>query len=151
MIFLQLGNCYKQSFQCLQCDNQIDGPGCGEFSQIIPLQECKTFCYFAIIRNYTTHHKRRLLIATRAIRDCSTYSDIEVETETLLETKIPNIRHYRSLDIVTIKRCTGEQCNNEFYLKESNGSSTIKITSCSYYYYYYYLLTISLLLFYSKR
>ncbi|CAF1236132.1 unnamed protein product, partial [Didymodactylos carnosus] len=149
MILIQLGKCYRQSFQCLQCDNQIDGPSCGEFSKIIPLQECQTFCYFAIIRNYTIYRRKRLH-TTRAIRDCSNYSDIEIESEKILEIKIPNIRHHRSLNIMTVKRCIGEQCNNEFYLKESNGGSlTTKITSrhC------YYLIIISfvIILFYLNR
>ncbi|CAF4389010.1 unnamed protein product, partial [Rotaria sordida] len=38
-------------FQCLTCDNFIDGPGCGEFTKQIPVRACRTFCYFAIIYN----------------------------------------------------------------------------------------------------
>jgi hypothetical protein len=108
-------------FQCLTCDNLIDGPGCGEFTRQIPVRTCRTFCYFAVIHNrsLTTsilereHSVNRL---TRAIRDCSPYDDISIEGNLLLQSKIGSVPS-SSIEILTIKRCNSEQCNNEFYLK----------------------------------
>jgi hypothetical protein len=109
-------------FQCLTCDNLIDGPGCGEFTRQIPVRTCRTFCYFAVIHNRslttTSVFERELSMntLTRAIRDCSPYDDISIEGNLLLQSKIGSISS-SSIEILTIKRCNSEQCNNEFYLK----------------------------------
>ena len=111
-------------FQCLTCDNFIDGPGCGEFTKQIPLQTCKTFCYFAIIRDRSisssssvSKHKLSTIKLIRAIRDCSPYEDISIEGNILLESKLGSLSSSSLFDIITIKRCNSEQCNNDFYLK----------------------------------
>ncbi|UJR36610.1 hypothetical protein I4U23_029330 [Adineta vaga] len=109
-------------FQCLTCDNYIDGPGCGEFTKQIPVRTCRTFCYFAIIHNRTlisTVSKRELptLTLTRAIRDCSPYDDMSIDGPVLLESKLGTLTISPHIDIITIKRCNSEQCNNDFYLK----------------------------------
>ncbi|CAF3874337.1 unnamed protein product [Rotaria sp. Silwood2] len=112
-------------FQCLTCDNFIDGPGCGEFTKQIPVRTCRTFCYFAIINNRSLSSssisKRELLpiTLTRAIRDCSPYDDMSIEGNILLESKLGSLSLSSSshIDIITIKRCNSEQCNNDFYLK----------------------------------
>lgn len=106
-------------FQCLICDNLIDGPGCGEFTRTIPLRTCRTFCYFAIIHN-------RSSISQRAIRDCSPYDDMSVDGTLLLEDKLNH--RTSTIDILTLKRCNSEQCNNDFYLK-SDGYLLINRTS----------------------
>ncbi len=110
-------------FQCLTCDNFIDGPGCGEFTKQIPVRTCRTFCYFAVIYNRSISSsisKRELptITLTRAIRDCSPYDDMSIEGNILLESKIGSSSSSSPLiDIITIKRCNSEQCNNDFYLK----------------------------------
>jgi hypothetical protein len=108
-------------FQCLTCDNLIDGPGCGEFTKQIPVRTCKTFCYFAILHNrsFSSIPKRELstITLTRAIRDCSPYDDMSIEGNLLLESKIGSLSLSPFIDIITIKRCNSEQCNNDFYLK----------------------------------
>ncbi len=111
-------------FQCLTCDNFIDGPGCGEFTKQIPVRTCNTFCYFAIIHNRSLSSsssisKRELstITLTRAIRDCSPYEDMSIEGNILLESKIGPLSSTPVIDIITIKRCNSEQCNNDFYLK----------------------------------
>jgi hypothetical protein len=110
-------------FQCLTCDNFIDGPGCGEFTRQIPVRTCRTFCYFAVIHNRSLlssssssvlQRESSLNQLTRAIRDCSPYDDISIEGNLLLQSKIGSSS---SIDIITIKRCNSEQCNNDFYLK----------------------------------
>ncbi|CAF3411158.1 unnamed protein product [Rotaria socialis] len=122
-------------FQCLTCDNFIDGPGCGEFTKQIPVRACRTFCYFAIIYNRSllssSESKRQVLPMKliRAIRDCSPYDDMSIEGNILLESKVGSLSSSSlsstsspppsHIDIITIKRCNSEQCNNEFYL-ESN-------------------------------
>jgi hypothetical protein len=108
-------------FQCLTCDNFIDGPGCGEFTRQIPVRTCRTFCYFAVIHNRSLlssviQRERSLNKLTRAIRDCSPYEDISIEGNLLLQSKI-GLLSSASIDIITIKRCNSEQCNNDFYLK----------------------------------
>jgi hypothetical protein len=108
-------------FQCLTCDNFIDGPGCGEFTRQIPVRTCRTFCYFAVIHNRSllssiVQRERSLNKLTRAIRDCSPYEDISIEGNLLLQSKIGSLSS-ASIDIITIKRCNSEQCNNDFYLK----------------------------------
>ena len=105
-------------FQCLTCDNFIDGPGCGEFTRQIPVRTCRTFCYFAIIHNHSTILQSELSLnrLTRAIRDCSPYDDISIDGSLLLQSKLGSISS-SSIEILTIKRCNSEQCNNEFYLK----------------------------------
>ena len=110
-------HCYD--FQCLTCDNFLDGPGCGEYTRQIPVRTCRTFCYFALIHNHSfssTILQRELSFntLTRAIRDCSPYDDISIEGNLLLQSKIGSSS---SMDIITIKRCNSEQCNNDFYLK----------------------------------
>jgi hypothetical protein len=109
-------------FQCLTCDNLVDGPGCGEFTIQIPVQTCRTFCYFAIVHNRSSLStsatvKRDLasVTLTRAIRDCSPYEDMSVEGHLLLESKLGSLSSM--IDIITLKRCNSEQCNNDFYLK----------------------------------
>jgi hypothetical protein len=108
-------------FQCLTCDNFIDGPGCGEFTKEIPVRTCQTFCYFAIINNrsLSSQSKRELstITLTRAIRDCSPYDDMSIDENILLESKIGSLSSSSMIDIITIKRCNSEQCNNDFYLK----------------------------------
>ena len=108
-------------FQCLICDNLLDGPGCGEFTLTMPLRTCRTFCYFAIIYN-------RSSISQRAIRDCSLYDDMSVDGTLLLEDKLG--QRTSTIDILTLKRCNSEQCNNDFYLKSDeylliNRTSTV--------------------------
>ena len=105
-------------FQCLTCDNLSDGPGCGEFTREIPLQTCRTFCYFAILHNRSMNRSPlpssdRFL---RAIRDCSPYDDISIEGYQLIQSKVGSSISPSSIDILTLKRCNSEQCNNEFYL-----------------------------------
>ena len=112
-------------FQCLFCDNLIDGPGCGEFTRTIPLRTCRTYCYFAIIYN-------RSSISQRAIRDCSPYDDMSVDGTLLLEDKLGH--RTSTIDILTLKRCNSEQCNNDFYLKSDeylliNRTSTLSSSS----------------------
>jgi hypothetical protein len=107
-------------FQCLTCDNFIDGPGCGEFTRQIPLRACRTFCYFAVIHNRSLsssvlQRESPLNTLTRAIRDCSPYDDMSIEGSLLLQSKIGSSSS--SIDIITIRRCSSEQCNNDFYLK----------------------------------
>ncbi|CAF3535378.1 unnamed protein product [Rotaria sordida] len=119
-------------FQCLTCDNFVDGPGCGEFTKEIPVRTCRTFCYFAIINNRSlllspsssssSISKRELLPIplTRAIRDCSPYDDMSIEGNILLESKLGSLSSSLSsshIDIIIIKRCNSEQCNNDFYVK----------------------------------
>ena len=109
-------------FQCLTCDNFIDGPGCGEFTKQIPVRTCKTFCYFAILQNRSlsssvSKNEYSTITLTRAIRDCSPYEDMSIEGNILLESKIGSSPTSPYIDIITIKRCNSEQCNNEFYLK----------------------------------
>lgn len=111
----------SEDFQCLICDDFLDGPGCGEFTRQIPIRTCRTFCYFAILHNRssTSSSLRRELgldAHTRAIRDCSPYDDISIEGSLLLQSKIDFIT-LKSMDIITIRRCNSEQCNNEFYLQ----------------------------------
>jgi hypothetical protein len=108
-------------FQCLTCDNFIDGPGCGEFTRQIPVKTCRTFCYFAVIHNRSLSSSliQRELASntlTRAIRDCSPYDDMSIEENLLLESKL-GLLSSTSIDIITMKRCNSEQCNNDFYLK----------------------------------
>ena len=112
-------------FQCLTCDNFIDGPGCGEFTKQIPVRNCRTFCYFAILQNRTSsivpssaasrRHGLTSIALMRAIRDCSPYEDMSIEGNLLLESKLGSLSP--SIDIITLKRCNSEQCNNDFYLK----------------------------------
>ena len=111
-------------FQCLICDNFLDGPGCGEFTRPIPVRTCQTFCYFAVLHNRTlsSSFNSREYPATRAIRDCSPYTDMTIEGNTLLQTKIESLS---LTDIVTIKRCNSEQCNNDFYLNAEQFISDI--------------------------
>ena len=112
-------------FQCLTCDNFIDGPGCGEFTKQIPVRTCKTFCYFAVIHNRSSSSSSSSLVQreqptitlTRAIRDCSPYEDMSIEGSLLLESKLGLLSTTSLIDIITIKRCNSEQCNNDFYLK----------------------------------
>jgi hypothetical protein len=108
-------------FQCLTCDNFIDGPGCGEFTKLIPVRTCRTFCYFAILHNrsLSSVSKREFptITLTRAIRDCSPYEDMSIEGNILLESKIGSLATPSQIDIITIRRCNSEQCNNDFYLK----------------------------------
>jgi hypothetical protein len=111
---------HSYGFQCLTCDNFIDGPGCGEFTRQIPVRTCRTFCYFAVLHNrsYSSTILQRELsfnTLTRAIRDCSPYDDISIEGNLLLQSKIGSSSS--AIDIITIKRCNSEQCNNDFYLK----------------------------------
>ncbi|CAF1269831.1 unnamed protein product [Adineta steineri] len=108
--------------QCLICDNFVDGPGCGEFTIEIPVRTCRTFCYFAIIHNRSLSSsisKRELSTnkLTRAIRDCSLYDDMSIDGNVLLEPKIGSLTTSSQIDIITIRRCNSEQCNNDFYLK----------------------------------
>jgi hypothetical protein len=108
-------------FQCLTCDNFIDGPGCGEFTRQIPVRTCNTFCYFAVINNRSLSssiHQRELSsnTLTRAIRDCSPYDDMSIEGNVLLKSKL-GLLSSSYIDIIMIKRCNSEQCNNDFYLK----------------------------------
>jgi len=108
-------------FQCLTCDNFIDGPGCGEYTRQIPVRTCRTFCYFAVIHNRSLsssvfEREFSLNKLTRAIRDCSPYDDISIEGNLLLQSKLGSLSS-SSIDIITIKRCNSEQCNNDFYLK----------------------------------
>lgn len=115
-------------FQCLTCDNFIDGPGCGEFTKQIPVRNCRTFCYFAIVHNYSSNillassktmkSSATSTILTRAIRDCSPFDDMSIEENLLLESKIGSFSP--SIEIVTLKRCNSEQCNNDFYLKSDD-------------------------------
>ncbi|CAF1069995.1 unnamed protein product [Rotaria magnacalcarata] len=112
---------HTYKFQCLTCDNFIDGPGCGEYTRQIPLITCRTFCYFAVIYNRSlplSVHQREYSsdILLRAIRDCSPYDDMSMEGNQLLESKIGALST-SSIDIITLKRCNSEQCNNDFYLK----------------------------------
>ena len=86
-------------FQCLTCDNFLDGPGCGEFTREIPVRTCRTFCYFAVIHNRSLSSSSSVLqrefpsnMFTRAIRDCSLYDDMLVEGNLLLESKIGSSR-----------------------------------------------------------
>jgi hypothetical protein len=107
-------------FQCLTCDNFLDGPGCGEFTKQIPVRTCKTFCYFAILQNHSSSRSKRELptiTLTRAIRDCSPYEDMSIEGNILLESKIGSSSRSSHINIITLKRCNSEQCNNDFYLK----------------------------------
>ncbi|CAF0809291.1 unnamed protein product [Rotaria sp. Silwood1] len=126
IVYSSIINAYD--FQCLTCDNFIDGPGCGEFTRQIPVRTCRTFCYFAIIYNRSLLSssssilKREFLpmTLTRAIRDCSPYDDMSIEGNILLESKLGSLSSSSSssyIDIITIKRCNSEQCNNDFYLK----------------------------------
>ena len=106
------------NFQCLTCDNLLDGPGCGEFTRIIPVRTCQTFCYFAVIHNRSADSSapRRELSrnpSIRAIRDCSPYADMNIDGTVLLK---PKIDSFASVNILTIRRCDSEQCNNDFYL-----------------------------------
>ncbi len=114
-------------FQCLTCDNFIDGPGCGEFTKQIPVRTCKTFCYFAVINNRSLSSsssisKREIptITLTRAIRDCSPYEDMSIEGNILLESKIGSLSSSPFINIITIKRCNSEQCNNDFYLQSDD-------------------------------
>lgn len=111
-------------FQCLTCDNFIDGPGCGEFTKQIPVRTCNTFCYFAIINNrsstsFPSPSKREFstITLTRAIRDCSPFDDMLIETDRLLESKLGSLSYSPHVEIISIKRCNSEQCNNDFYLQ----------------------------------
>lgn len=98
-------------FQCLTCDNLLDGPGCGEFTREIPVRTCRTFCYFVLVYNRTVPQHRTY---TRAIRDCSPYDDISIENTLLLQSKL----HLApAVEILSLRRCTSEQCNNDFYLQ----------------------------------
>ena len=80
-------------FQCLTCDNLIDGPGCGEFTRQIPVRTCNTFCYFAVIHNRSLSSSHYInvnflrITLTRAIRDCSPYEDMSIEGNLLLRIK----------------------------------------------------------------
>ena len=122
LFLLNYSSSFKSDdFQCLICDNFLDGPGCGEFTRQIPVRTCQTFCYFAIIHNRSlaSSSLRRALALdthTRAIRDCSPYDDISIEGSLLLQSKIGLIVS-NSMEILTIRRCNSEQCNNEFYLQ----------------------------------
>lgn len=129
-------------FQCLTCDNFIDGSGCGEYTKQIPVRTCRTFCYFAIIYN------RSFLSSTRAIRDCSPYDDISIEGNLLLQSKVGSL--ISSIDIITIKRCNSEQCNNDFYLQTDE---LLLGKSSSYYQISFPILFSSFLIFfyYSKN
>ncbi|UJR09524.1 hypothetical protein I4U23_013762 [Adineta vaga] len=105
-------------FQCLTCDNFLDGPGCGEFTRPISVRTCRTFCYFAVLHNRSlsspiNSREFPLNTITRAIRDCSPYADMTIEGNLLLQSKMNSLS---SIDIITIKRCNSEQCNNDFYL-----------------------------------
>jgi hypothetical protein len=126
---------YAYDFQCLTCDNFIDGPGCGEFTKQIPVRTCRTYCYFAIVQNRTrslsTNNRNQLdtLMFTRAIRDCSPYDDMSIEGNILLESKLG--AHSSSIDIVTLKRCNSEQCNNDFYLKVDEFRLNRSLSLCS--------------------
>ncbi|CAF4087330.1 unnamed protein product [Adineta steineri] len=105
--------------QCLTCDNFVDGPGCGEFTRQIPVRTCQTYCYFAIIHNRSLSssiYQREFPSnkITRAIRDCSPYDDMSIEGNLLLKSKISSLS---SIDIILIRRCNSEQCNNDFYVK----------------------------------
>lgn len=113
-------------FQCLTCDNFIDGPGCGEFTKQIPLRTCHTFCYFAIINNRSSssfssssHSKGEFstITLTRAIRDCSPYDDMLIDPDRLLESKLGSLSFSPLVEIISFKRCNSEQCNNDFYLQ----------------------------------
>lgn len=111
----------SDDFQCLVCDNFLDGPGCGEFTRQIPVRTCRTFCYFAVIHNRslassTLRRELALDTYTRAIRDCSPYDDISIEGNLLLQTKL-GLTSMNFIDIRTLRRCNSEQCNNEFYLQ----------------------------------
>lgn len=140
-------------FQCLTCDNFIDGPGCGEFTKQIPVRTCRTFCYFAILHNRSLHSststKRDLtaITLTRAIRDCSPYDDMSIEGNLLLESKLGSLSSM--IEILTLKRCNSEQCNNDFYLKSDElllfgrSSSTRSIS-------FPLLCVLTLIIFYSQ-
>ena len=106
-------------FQCLVCDNYIDGPGCGEFTREMPVKTCRTFCYFAVIYNRSLSFPHELPVnkLTRAIRDCSPYGDMSIEENLLLESKIGSLSSSSLIDIITLRRCNSEQCNNDFYIK----------------------------------
>lgn len=108
-------------FQCLTCDNFIDGPGCGEFTKQIPVRTCNTFCYFAIINNRSSssYSKREVptITLTRAIRDCSPSDDMLIEADRLLESKLGSLSYSPLVEIIAFKRCNSEQCNNDFYLQ----------------------------------
>jgi len=95
---------YSYDFQCLICDNSFDGPGCGDYTREIPVRRCRTFCYFTILSNQ------------RAIRDCSPYDDISIDNHILLQSKI-NLTS--TIEILSLKRCTSEQCNNDFYIQSN--------------------------------
>lgn len=113
-------------FQCLTCDNFIDGPGCGEYTKQIPLRPCRTFCYFAIIHNRSlisssvSKNDYTPMTLTRAIRDCSAYEDMSIEENVLLESKLGLLSSSSHIDIITVKRCNSEQCNNDFYLRSND-------------------------------
>lgn len=119
-------------FQCLTCDNFIDGPGCGEYTREIPVKTCRTFCYFAVVYNRSIpssvyRNELHSNTLTRAIRDCSPYDDMSIEEGLLLGSKLGSFST-SSIDIIILKRCNSEQCNNDFYIKEdeilfSTGSS----------------------------
>ena len=136
-------------FQCLTCDNFIDGPGCGEFTKQIPVRACRTFCYFAIVHNRSSVPKAELatMTFTRAIRDCSPYDDMSIESNLLLESKLGSLTASQ-LDIVALKRCNSEQCNNDFYLRTSeflaDRSSSLRQRA------FPLLVSFSLTMFYSR-
>lgn len=111
----------SDDFQCLICDNFLDGPGCGEFTRQLPVRTCQTFCYFAVIHNRSlasSKLRRELALDTytRAIRDCSPYDDISIDGSLLLQSKI-GLSSMNTIEIRTLRRCNSEQCNNEFYLQ----------------------------------
>ena len=109
-------NLHASEFQCLTCDNRVDGPACGEFTREIPLRTCRTFCYFAILLNRSAPASPSLA-SLRAIRDCSPSDDLSIEGYQLLESKIGTSHSSPStIEILSLKRCNSEQCNNEFYL-----------------------------------
>lgn len=103
--------------QCLTCDNLLDGPGCGEFTRQIAVTSCRTFCYFTVLHDRSSSFGGLPSTGVlRAIRDCSPSEDMLIEGYQLLEPKLGSSAS-SSIEILTMKRCNSEQCNNDFYLK----------------------------------
>ena len=119
LLFIFIGDSFPldvHDFQCLTCDNLLDGPGCGEFTRQIAVKTCRTFCYFTVLHNRSSFADPPSTRVLRAIRDCSPYDDMSIEGYQLLEAKLGSSVS-PLVEILTLKRCNSEQCNNDFYLK----------------------------------